>query len=36
MIGIRPGDGATPAADGEKRLRELLAIALASPEFQRR
>ena len=35
MFGIRPG-GAPPAADGEKRLRELLAIALASPEFQRR
>jgi hypothetical protein len=35
MIGIRAA-GAPPAADGDKRLRELLAIALASPDFQRR
>jgi uncharacterized protein (DUF1800 family) len=35
MLAIRSGSG-QPAADGEKRLRELLAIALASPEFQRR
>ena len=35
MIGIRPG-GAAAVGDGEKRLRELLAIALASPEFQHR
>ena len=36
MIGIRPAGGAAAGADGEKRLRELLAIALASPEFQHR
>jgi uncharacterized protein (DUF1800 family) len=35
MLAIRPA-GSPPAADGEKRLRELLAIALASPEFQHR
>jgi len=38
MIGIRPA-GAAPGGggiDGEKRLRELLAIAFASPEFQHR
>jgi uncharacterized protein DUF1800 len=36
MLGIRSGVDAESAAAGEKRLRELLAIALASPEFQRR
>ena len=40
MLGIRPsgggGEGTQAVADGEKRLRELLAIALASPEFQHR
>ena len=39
MLGIRSdGGGGVQAAgaDGERRLRELLAIALASPEFQRR
>jgi hypothetical protein len=37
MLGIRSdGSGNAPGADGERRLRELLAIALASPEFQRR
>ena len=37
LLGVRSG-GATDrdAADGPKRLRELLAIALASPDFQRR
>ncbi len=36
MLGIRPAGDAPSRAAGEKRLRELLAIALASPEFQRR
>jgi len=36
MLGIRSGADAQSAVVGEKRLRELLAIALASPEFQRR
>jgi len=36
MLGIRPSGSSQPPADGEKRLRELLAIALASPEFQHR
>ena len=36
MLAIRPAGGTQAATDGEKRLRELLAIALASPEFQHR
>jgi uncharacterized protein (DUF1800 family) len=37
MLGVRPGGAAErDAADGPRRLRELLAIALASPDFQRR
>jgi len=36
MLGIRPSGTAAGTADGEKRLRELLAIALASPDFQHR
>jgi hypothetical protein len=36
MLGIRSGVDAESAAAGERRLRELIAIALASPEFQRR
>jgi hypothetical protein len=36
LLGIRPSGSSQPPADGDKRLRELLAIALASPEFQHR
>jgi hypothetical protein len=36
MLSVRKNDGAAQPADGERRLRELLAVALASPEFQRR
>jgi len=39
MLGIRSdsaGSASGASADGDRRLRELLAIALASPEFQRR
>ena len=37
MLAIRPADAAdTTADDGPRRLRELLSIALSSPEFQRR
>ena len=36
MLGIRPSATAPTAVAGEQRLRELLGIALASPEFQHR
>jgi hypothetical protein len=36
MLSIRSADAQGDAHDGTLRLRELLAITLASPEFQRR
>jgi hypothetical protein len=36
MLSVRPDASERDTADGRRRLRELLVIALASPEFQRR